>query len=95
MDRPQFLQVWSAPGGGTGGGAIIIAGADGTSLMIAPATDKTIPTRKSATIPKAKVRYVDAEDRSAAHHPGYGSPGPLGVQVNACVVSRLDAMNQP
>ena len=56
MDRPQFLQVWSAPGGGTGGGAIIIAGADGTSLMIAPATDKTIPTRKSATIPNARVR---------------------------------------
>src|SRR5207249_2215141 len=27
-DRPQFLQVWSAPGGGTGGGAIIIVGVD-------------------------------------------------------------------
>jgi len=56
MDRAQFLQVWSAPGGGTGGGAIIVVGADGTSFMTAPATDKTMPTRKRATIPKARVR---------------------------------------
>lgn len=55
MDRPQFLQVWSAPGGGTGGG-IIIAGAAGPSFMIAPTTDKTTPNTKIATIPKAKVR---------------------------------------
>ena len=56
IDRPQFLQLWSAPCGGMGGGAIIIVGADGTSFMIPPATDKTTPTLKSATIPYAKVR---------------------------------------
>ena len=95
MDRPQFLQVWSAPGGGTGGGAIIIVGVDGISFMIAPATYKTIPTRKSATIPNASVRYDDADESSEAHHPGYGSGGPLGLHVNAWAVSRLDAASQP
>jgi len=94
IERPQFLQAWRAPGGGTGGGTII-AGADGTSCMTAPATDNTTPMTKIATIPNASVRYDDADESSEAHHPGYGSGGPLGLHVNAWAVSRLDAASQP
>ena len=63
--------------------------------MTAPATDNTTPMTKIATIPNASVRYDDADESSEAHHPGYGSGGPLGLHVNAWAVSRLDAASQP
>src|SRR5438552_18845418 len=89
IERPQFLQAWSAPSGGTGGGTII-AGADGTSCMTAPATDNTTPMTKIATIPNASVRYDDDDESSEAHHTGYGYGGPIVQHENEWAVSRLD-----